>query len=247
MIEKEKFSVICAMHDHSKYASQTIDSVIKQTYDNWEMIIVDDCSKDNTYEVAKKFENDKIKIFRNETRLYCANTYQKLVELATGEYCGVLDGDDVLATNAIERIVGLYKKYAIVSWIYTQSWWCNDELKPKRKGLSRMPDRGKMLWMGQRLKHCYSHWRTFKTELREKRNPLFEKDLKCAVDKALGYVLEELAPGGFLDECLYYYRYHRENMSHKTAQRPVWRQIVERAVKRRRDGNLTSKGVIKII
>jgi len=242
-----KVSILCACRNIENYIEEAIRSVIKQTYKNWEMMILDDCSKDGTYKkaiaIAESYDN--IYVHQNETRQYCANTYQKLLEMATGEICGVLDGDDVLARNAMERIVGLYGKYP-VDFIYTQSWWCNDQLKPRRQGLSRLPQKGQLLFMGRRMKHCYSHWRTFKTKLRDRRNPLFEKDLKCAVDKALGYVLEELARGGFLNECLYFYRYHKENMSHKTVQRSVWKKVVERALKRRQKHNIRPNGVIQV-
>lgn len=243
-----KFSILTATYRTEKYIKEAIDSVLKQTYADWEMIILNDCSDDKSHEIAQECAvgNDKIRVYKNEKRMHCADTYQKLLELSTGDICGVLDGDDTLVPNAIERIVGLYEKYPRLGFIYTQSWWCTGELVPKRKGLSRLPERGQLLFMGMRQKHCYSHWRTFRTALREKRKPLFEKGLKCSVDKSLGYVLEELAPGGFLDECLYNYRYHRENMSHKTAQRPVWKEVVQRAIKRRRDRNIIPKGVIKV-
>jgi len=244
-----KFSVLTATHKTEKYIKDAIDSVLRQTYSDWEMIILDDCSSDQTYEKALEYAsgNPKIRVYKNESRIYCADTYQKLLELATGEICGVLDGDDTLVPNAIERIVGLYEKYKNLGFIYTQSWWCNGDLTPRRKGLSRLPEKGQLLFMGRRLKHAYSHWRTFKTVLRDRRKPLFEKGLKCSVDKALGYVLEELSPGGFLDECLYNYRYHKDNMSHKTAQRPVWREIVQRALKRRMKNRCDSKGVMKVL
>ena len=241
-----KVSILTALcNGQSPFVKEAIDSVKKQSYADWEMLILDDASKDDCYSEAIKYQDDRIKVFRNDERMYCANTYQKLLEMATGDICGVLDGDDCLAQNAMERIVGLYSKFK-VGWIYTQSWWCNGELQPRRKGLSRLPVKGQLLLMGRMRKHCFSHWRTFKTELRDRRKPLFEKDLKCAVDKSLGYVLEELAPGGFLDECLYYYRYHRENMSHKTAQRPVWGQVVNRAVNRRTKKRIRPHGVVQV-
>jgi len=243
-----KFSILCACRNGEKFIEEAIDSVLKQTYKNWEMIIIDDCSTDKTYERAKNkaLSHDNISVEQNESRLYCANTYQKILEKATGDICGVLDGDDVLAKNAIERIIQVYNNNKKISWIYTQSYWCNGDLKPRRQGLSRLPLKGELLFMGKRMKHCFSHWRTFKTELREQRVPLFEKDLKCAVDKSLGYTLEELAPGGFLNECLYYYRYHKENMSHQTPQRSVWRKIVDRTVARRAKRNITAKGVRQV-
>jgi len=150
-----KFTILCAAHDCNQYIGKAIRSVLKQTYKNWEMIVADDCSKDDTYEracgLAEGHEN--IRVYRNEQRLYCANNYQKMLEIAIGDICGVLDGDDELVSQAMERIIGLYRKYTNLSWIYTQSWWCNDQMKPRRHGLSRLPLKGELLFMGRRLKH----------------------------------------------------------------------------------------------
>jgi teichuronic acid biosynthesis glycosyltransferase TuaG len=55
-----KFSILTATHNTEKYIIDAINSVLNQTYSDWEMIILDDCSKDKTYETALKFASDKL-------------------------------------------------------------------------------------------------------------------------------------------------------------------------------------------
>lgn len=247
MSEKPKFSILTATFNCARYVTETVNSVQAQTWTNWEMVVVDDASADETFSVLQSLAKDdsRIVIVRNEHRLGCSNTYARVLSMATGEICGVLDGDDVIIPKAMDTVIQLYRRFPKLGHIYTQSWWCDKSLKPKRKGLSAYPDRGNLLLMGMKHRHAYSHWRTFRTCLREK-TELFEPNLEAAVDKSLGYRLEEVAPGGFYDRPLYNYRYHGDNLSHRMKQRPVWEQVVSRAVARRRSKGILPRGVSRI-
>jgi len=220
-----KFSVLTATRDCLRYVGEMMRSVISQSYDNWEHIIVDDCSSDRTYkracEIAAKHDN--IIVVRNEERLYCGANYRKILSMATGKYCGILDGDDKLRPDSISRIVELYENNLDVDFIWTNHKWGNTKMDRFRNGLSSMAKKGTIYDSEAGLKHVYSHWRTFKTEMRD-RGELF-RDLKCTVDKDLGYNLEELGQGAFHSKQLYLYRYHSSNMSHNSSQKDVWKKI----------------------
>lgn len=86
-------------NNHEKYISDCILSVLSQTYENWEMIIVDDGSTDQTYEIARSFaENDhRIKVFtqQNVGIFRLAETYNFALSVAQGKYIAILEGDDV--------------------------------------------------------------------------------------------------------------------------------------------------------
>ena len=220
------FSILSATRNCLEFVGQMMRSVIAQDYDNWEHIIVDDCSGDRTYkracEIAAKHDN--IIVVRNHRRLYCGANYNKILKMATGKYCGVLDGDDKLEPYAISTIVRLYEENPHVDFIWTNHRWGNEKMTKFRNGLSSMADRGTIYDSeGDKLKHVYSHWRTFKTEMRS-RGELFRK-LKCTVDKDLGYNLEELGQGAFYSKPLYLYRYHKSNMSHNSSQKSMWKKI----------------------
>lgn len=84
----DKVSIITPTYNCGKYIGETIESVLKQTYKNWEMIIIDDCSTDNTMDIVEEYcKNDKrIKYYRLEANSGAAVARTKAMELATGKY-----------------------------------------------------------------------------------------------------------------------------------------------------------------
>lgn len=212
-LQMAKFSILMACHNKAKYISACIQSIMDQLYSNWECIVVDDNSEDPSYSLLTQIKDPRFKVLKNKRRLYCSSTYALALQHATGEICGVVDGDDVLDKRAIGIMVKRYKNNPDIDWIYSQFHWCNKNLTNCRQGLSSMPKSGKSLVdMALAGRHCYSHWRTFKKSLAEK-GTLFPDGLQVSVDKNLGFSLEELGNGGFLPKRLYYYRYYKGNMS----------------------------------
>ena len=100
----ELISIITPTYNCERFIGETIESVLKQSYKNWEMIIVDDCSTDNTYEVVKKYaDNDsRIRYYLLEENSGAAVARTKAMELATGDYMAFLDSDDLWISNKLE-------------------------------------------------------------------------------------------------------------------------------------------------
>ncbi len=114
-----KISVIICTFNREKYISEAIDSVLKQTYPNFEIIVIDDASTDNTEQVLTQYKNNpKIKIFKNEQNLGISKSRNRGVSLATGEYIAMLDSDDYWTdTKKLEKqaeILNKNKDVAIV-------------------------------------------------------------------------------------------------------------------------------------
>lgn len=249
-----KISILMASYNSYRHLDIAIKSVAQQKrYPNWELIIVDDCSKDNSLQIAKSWskKDGRVKSFKNPHRLHCSSTYANALSFATGDICGILDGDDFLLPNAMTVIVDSYIRHPDVGFIYTQSWWCDEVLTKLGKGISKLPQEGLLADESKGL-HCFSHWRTFRTELRDM-GFIFPPGLTSAVDKALGYRLEELSNGGFLEIPLYLYRRNPRGIS-RTKNTPRnaegytnqrW-QVVEDAKKRREESGLVPFPIIKI-
>lgn len=107
-------SIITPTYNHEKYIAECIESVLNQTYENWEMIIIDDCSNDKTYEIAKKYaEKDKrIKLIRHSENYGALNldkTYNEALSIANGEWIAILEGDDVWIKSKLEYQVELLR------------------------------------------------------------------------------------------------------------------------------------------
>jgi glycosyltransferase involved in cell wall biosynthesis len=115
-------SILTPAYNHEKYIAQCIESVISQTYTNWEMIIVDDGSTDNTFRIATEYalKDNRIKVFTQQnTGIYhLAVNYNFAISVSQGKYIAVLEGDDVwlpeklmLQINALE-----INPDAVLSW-----------------------------------------------------------------------------------------------------------------------------------
>lgn len=98
-------SIITPAYNAEKFIHETIESVLAQTYTNWEMIIVDDCSKDRTAEIVKDYENrdDRIKLFQLETNSGSAVARNTAMEHASGTYIAFLDSDDLWYPEKLEK------------------------------------------------------------------------------------------------------------------------------------------------
>jgi glycosyltransferase involved in cell wall biosynthesis len=103
MNQDKLVSVIVCNHNYSRYLRSAIDSIINQTYKNIELIVVDDGSSDDSVELIKSYENNFIKIFKqNEGQ---CSAYNAGYSVAKGEYICFLDSDDYYDKEAIEECV----------------------------------------------------------------------------------------------------------------------------------------------
>jgi glycosyltransferase involved in cell wall biosynthesis len=100
-------SICIPTYNGQKFLDACLESVIKQSYQDIEIIVVDDGSKDNTLQIIKKYtEKDaRIKVFQNEKNLGLVNNWNHCIDLATGEWIKFLFQDDILATDCIEVMV----------------------------------------------------------------------------------------------------------------------------------------------
>lgn len=96
-------SIITPVYNSEKYIGETIKSVLSQTYDNWEMLIADDCSKDNTAEVIKGFTDPRIKYFKLEKNAGAAIARNRVLEKARGKFIAFLDADDMWKPEKLEK------------------------------------------------------------------------------------------------------------------------------------------------
>ena len=104
----KRFSIIISAYNIEKYVKRAIDSVLEQTFTNYELIVVNDCSKDKTLEKIKEYDDPRIIIINNETNRGLGAVRNIGIEKATGEYIVHLDGDDTLfEKTTLERIDNL--------------------------------------------------------------------------------------------------------------------------------------------
>jgi glycosyltransferase involved in cell wall biosynthesis len=99
-----KVSVLMPAYNAGKYISESIDSIIAQTFAEWELVIVDDASTDDTWKKATKYKkkDPRVKVFRNSKNLGISVTRNKLIGLSKGNYIAWQDADDISLPSRIE-------------------------------------------------------------------------------------------------------------------------------------------------
>lgn len=111
--EKPLVSVLMTAYNREQYIAEAIKSVLSSTYNDWELIIVDDFSKDHTLEIARQYENkdSRIKVFVNERNLGDYPNRNRAASYAQGEYLMYVDSDDTIFHDGIEKCVNAMEQY----------------------------------------------------------------------------------------------------------------------------------------
>ena len=101
-------------HNVGEYIAESMKSVLKQTYLDWELIIVDDCSTDETINVITPFlEDTRIRLLVNDTNLGGAGSRNVAIKHARGRYIAFLDSDDLWTPNKLEKQIGFMQGYNV--------------------------------------------------------------------------------------------------------------------------------------
>ncbi|WP_255993622.1 glycosyltransferase family 2 protein [Clostridium perfringens] len=110
MKNKPLVSVCIPMYNATAYIKETLDSLINQTYENIEVIIVDDGSTDNSVKIVESITDSRIKLYRNNKNMGLPYTRNKTLELAKGKYIALIDADDIAEYERIELQVEFMEK-----------------------------------------------------------------------------------------------------------------------------------------
>lgn len=111
---KPMVSVITAIYNCKHTLGRAIESILSQTYENWEFIICDDCSTDGSYEVALEYQKrypEKFVVIRNEKNSKLAFSLNHCLQYAKGEYIARIDGDDISLPERLEKQVSFLQTH----------------------------------------------------------------------------------------------------------------------------------------
>ena len=122
-------SVILPVHNYEENILDIINSVLNQTYDNFELIIIDDCSDDNTLELIKSIDNSKINLISNKSRLGFASCRNAAVNSANGEYIFYIDMDNLWDCEYLFTMIGLFLLLPEADAVYSGQYIYNEGFK----------------------------------------------------------------------------------------------------------------------
>ena len=111
MLQNELVSIIMPSYNTGKYIAESINSVIAQTYKNWELIIVDDCSTDQTDEIVGSFLDDvRIKYLKNKGNYGAAESRNRALREAKGKWIAFLDSDDLWMRDKLAHQINFMRR-----------------------------------------------------------------------------------------------------------------------------------------
>ncbi len=122
-------SIIMPSWNTGRFIGESIQSVLSQTYKKWELIIVDDCSTDNTDEIVASFDDERIRYFRNDKNSGAALTRNKAMREARGEWIAFLDSDDLWMPEKLEKQLSFMKENGY-TFSFTEYEKIDEESKP---------------------------------------------------------------------------------------------------------------------
>lgn len=210
MKDRPLFSVIIASYNNGRFLAEAINSVVEQTYDHWEVIVVDDASTDQSRTVMDEFQKFKnIRCIHHDKNAGAGAAFKTAAQDAHGEIMGMLGADDALASDALESMVEAHRAHPEVVLINSDLVFCNQELKPTGdpSPYHEMPS-GKFFTEGVTV----SSFASYKSEA-YRRTSGFSAKLRGAVDHDLYFKLEEMGMRGYVNKPLYLYRKNPDGIS----------------------------------
>lgn len=204
-------SVIIPSYNHGQYLRECIESVIWQSLQDWELVLVDDCSSDDSVEVARKFDDPRIKVFQNEKNLGTYATQNAALDKASGAYVAILNSDDVWLPRKLEMQVAALDQHPECDFCYTGSKLVDDE--------GRMLDANSEFHgeyprdeVQQLLPFLLFENRVLASSLMFRTGAVrFTPELQCSGDWVALLQLAMRGPAAYVDEPVTVWRQHPEN------------------------------------
>jgi glycosyltransferase involved in cell wall biosynthesis len=216
---KPLVSVLMTAYNAERYISLAIESILNQTYDNFEFIIIEDCSKDNTWDVIKEYakEDKRIIAKRNEVNLNAGGSSNKGLEMCKGKYIVRMDADDWSFPDRIERQVEFMEENEKVVCSGGSIVVCNENMEKigRRKYHLNHNDILDTILRLNPIPHPASIWRKSAIE----KTKGYPTKLGISEDYCLVLEISQYGELGNIEEELIKYRVHKKSESNHKMRR----------------------------
>ncbi len=122
-------SIIMPVYNNSIYLNESIESVLNQTFENFELIIIDDGSIDNTIHILEYYKklDERVKIFRNQKNIGIAKSLNKGISLSNGKYIARIDSDDTWESDKLKKQINYLKKKPDIVLLGSNAIYINEK------------------------------------------------------------------------------------------------------------------------
>lgn len=241
-----KFSILIAHYNNAVFFRDCFESIIKQTYSDWEVIIVDDCSEQSEKESLRALiaGDPRFFLYENEVNKGVGYTKKKCAELATGSICGFVDPDDALTPDALEESIKAYTSPNIIG-TYSQFYMCDENLSiTKTFPYSKKIRNGEKKFLNTQFE--IAHFFTFRKETYLSTEKI-DETISSSVDQDLYLKLYEKGDLFFITKKLYLYRIHTQGVSQDKGKKEKlyknWHTVLYNTLKRRHIQKIYDKNI----
>ena len=206
-MNEKKISIILPVYNGAEYLAESIESVIAQTYANWELIIINDCSTDNTLAIASDYatKDARIKVFSNKENLKLPNALNAGFEHATGVYYTWTSDDNKYMPNALRVMVEIFEKNPDVVMVYAN--YTIIDSTGKNVGPVNLPE-PKFIFLSDVIGACFLY-----TAAVAKKIGNYDADLFLAEDYDYWIRVHEVGKILHIKDNMYHYRVHGKSLT----------------------------------
>lgn len=205
----ELISIVLPVYSGERFLAESIESVIRQTYQNWELLILDDCSKDNTADIAKEYceKDHRIHYYLNKKNLRLPGNLNRGFSLAKGEYLTWTSDDNMYRPNALECMLRKLKENNNVDLVYASYQVIDESGKPIM--VSKADPRGLDHILGSNVVGaCFLYTRKAYELVGD-----YDTDLLLVEDFDYWQRMFACVKATYIDEVLYDYRWHENSLT----------------------------------
>lgn len=222
-----KLSIAMACYNSERFLKKAIKSITKNTFKDWELVVVDDCSNDKSVALIKQYARqfsiaDKVHLRCHSKNKGYGTTMADAIHYCTGELVAIVDSDDAVTTDAFQVMVEAHNQQPGASLIYS-TYYCNNNRVTNKGNIKRItPIPEGHTYLDDPKTTRVSHIKVFKKAAFDKANIQPQRmkgvsqelrGMQKFVDRALVLHLEEQGDLVFIDKPLYFHRKHPGNIT----------------------------------
>jgi len=203
-----KISVLMPVYNCENYLKEAVDSILNQTFTDFELLLINDGSTDKSEDVILSYDDSRIRYIKNEKNLGLIKTLNKGIKLANGEYIARMDGDDISEAKRFAKQVEILDNYQNIIAVSTHL---------KEFGASDVVFKGvnnPLSFIVSSTMICHAPV-MLRSQVLLDNNVFYNIDYPHAEDYKLWNDLKHFGEFYVIDEVLYYYRIHSESVSRK--------------------------------
>jgi len=243
---KPTISVIMSVYNGEKYLREAIESILSQTFTDFEFLIVNDGSTDGSLEIIQSYQDERIRVINNEQNIGLTKSLNKAIKQAKGEYIGRQDSDDVSFPNRFEEQIKYFEEHPEVALLGTSVYRIDERGKVFDRIIVRAKP-GRSLFKGNQFCHGSTMFKREAVSRLGGYNELFRycQDYELWLRVAKYYEVSNLT------QVLYNLRFHRENIrSLKGEESALYHLLAIRLIKNDLDEEILEaikdKGVLSL-